>query len=98
MPKGCSIDLRNSENDRRESMTNRLGRTALIFASLLGAVATLPFPAARADSSPQEPNNATFDDRCRDPMAWIDSTGIYDNFDSYRDATGRPCPGWGYLF
>ena len=26
------------------------------------------------------------------------STGIYDNFDQFRDATGRPLPGWQHLF
>jgi hypothetical protein len=26
------------------------------------------------------------------------STGIYDNFDQFRDATGRPLPGWQQLF
>lgn len=79
-------------------MTMRFNTTALVFASVLGVMAALPMTAALADTSPNTTNNATSDDRCNSPNMGSGFTGIYDNFDKFLDATGRPCPGWEYLF
>jgi hypothetical protein len=79
-------------------MTTRSDKTAVIFASFLGTIAALPIAATHADTSPNAVNNATVDDRCNNPLAGSGSTGTYDNFDSFKDSTGRPCPGWEYLF
>ena len=79
-------------------MTLRSRTSAWTFAALLGALAALPIAGAFADESPNTVDNATSDDRCSNPMMGNGATGIYDRFDAFRDATGRPCPGWEYLF
>ena len=70
-------------------MTSRAPTTFWIFATLLGASTLLPLASAVADPAPDTVNNATVSNG---------STGNYDGFDQFRDATGRPLPGWEYLF
>ena len=70
-------------------MTSRLPTTAWIAATLFGVATFLPIAGAVADPAPDAVNNATV------------ATGPasnYDGFDRFRDATGRPLPGWEYLF
>ena len=82
-------------------MTNHTSKTAFLFASLLGMVA-LPIASALADTS-QNANDTTVGNR---PTVHVDGSfhsvknGIsdYDGFDRFRDSTGRPLPGWDYLF
>jgi hypothetical protein len=64
------------------SMQTRLTKTSLAFAAVLSAVSALPI-AAFADTS-----NATHETTV---------TGAYDGADKFKDATGRPLPGWQYL-
>jgi hypothetical protein len=70
-------------------MKPRSPTASLVFAALLGAMTLAPIAAAFADTSPNTENNA---------MVTKDSTGNYDGFDRFRDASGRPLPGWEYLF
>lgn len=63
-------------------MQTRLTKTSLAFAALLTAVSSLPLAAFA------ETPNATHDTRI---------AGVYDGADKFKDATGRPLPGWQYL-
>jgi hypothetical protein len=74
-----------------------MAKPTLILAALLGVLA-LPPAATFADTSPNAVNNATVDDRCDSSTGGAGWTGPYDSFDDFRDATGRSCPGWEYLF
>jgi hypothetical protein len=96
--KACSNDPRNNEDTGEMMMTMRFKTTALVFASVLGVMAALPMTAALANTSPNTTDNATSDDRCDNRVMGDGFTGIYDNFDRFRDETGRPCPGSEYLF
>jgi hypothetical protein len=69
-------------------MKIRTSMIATIFASLVGATAAMPVAVAVADTAPI-PCNST---------AAKGPTANYDGFDRFRDATGRPLPGWEYLF
>jgi len=62
-------------------------KTAILATALFGSAAA-PFASAFADTAQNQPNNAT--------VATV-STGIYDLADRYKDATGRPLPGWQYV-
>ena len=62
-------------------------KTALLTAALLGSIAT-PFAAALADTAQNAQTNAT---------VIHTASGVYDSFDRYKDATGRPLAGWQYL-
>jgi hypothetical protein len=73
-------------------MTIRSAKTALHLACIAAALAAPPLSAALADA-PNTANNATVDSQ----MDRV-SNGAYDGFDKFRDATGRPLPGWEYLF
>ena len=63
-------------------MQTRLTKTSLAFAALLAAVSSLPLAAFA------ETPNATHDTHV---------AGVYDGADKFKDATGRPLPGWQYL-
>ena len=63
-------------------MQTRLTKTSLAFAAVLSAVSALPIAAFA------ETPNATHQTTV---------AGVYDNADKFKDATGRPLPGWQYL-
>ncbi len=70
-------------------MTSRSPATAWALAALLGIAIVAPVADAVADPAPNTQNNATVSNG---PVS------NYDGFDRFRDATGRPLPGWEYLF
>lgn len=61
-------------------------KTALLAASILGSTSLAPITAALADT-PRTVTNATV----------AHSASAYDNFDRFKDASGRPLAGWQYL-
>jgi hypothetical protein len=61
---------------------------ATILASLVGATAAMPVAMATTDTTPTT---------C-DSTAAKGPTANYDGFDRFRDPSGRPLPGWEYLF
>lgn len=63
-------------------MQTRFTKTSLAFAALLSAVSALPIAAFA------ETPNATHETTV---------AGVYDGADKFKDATGRPLPGWQYL-
>ena len=71
-------------------------RSLYTFALATFVAAGAPLAPALAASavSPNMIDNATVDvGTGRAPV-----TGIYDDYDQYRDAKGFPLPGWDYLF
>jgi len=83
-------------------MTKYSNKTAFIFTLLLSTVA-MPMTAALADASQNDANNATVKNASAvhvDGSFHSVKNGIsdYDGFDRFRDSTGRPLPGWEYLF
>ena len=83
-------------------MTNHSCKTAFLFASLLAIVA-LPIASALAESSQNAATNTAVGNRSTvqgDGSFHSLKNGIsdYDGFDRFRDSTGRPLPGWEYLF
>jgi hypothetical protein len=84
------------------TMTKHFSTTAFIFTLLLGTAA-IPMTAALADTSQNDINNATVGNASTvhvDGSFHSVKNGIsdYDGFDRFRDSTGRPLPGWAYLF
>lgn len=75
-------------------MKTTSSKTALAFAALLGAMATVPLAPVWADTAPNKVHNATIDGAA--PQNG--TTGNYDGFDRFRDSSSRPLPGWQYLF
>lgn len=83
-------------------MTPSSGRITRLFAFALCAVTALPIGSAFAETS------ATSKAAPADARPAADTTGVfhsrvngisnYDGFDQFRDASGRPLPGWEYLF
>ena len=57
-------------------------KAALLAVSIIGSTGAVAF----ADT-PNASNNATV----------ANNTGVYDSFDRFKDASGRPLPGWQYL-
>jgi hypothetical protein len=72
-------------------MKIRTSMIATIFASLVGATAAMPVAMAVADTAPTGCNSDAASS-AKPP------TANYDGFDRFRDPTGRPLPGWEYLF
>ena len=70
-------------------------RLTFNFTALLAAVAVAPLGASYADAitTPNSINNA-FVDTIAPPDL---STGLYDNYDKYRDSNAFPQGGWQYL-
>lgn len=75
-------------------MTNSSKKTALLLAAFLGIGAVAPVADALA-AAPNAINNETVEQQATPVKG---STGIYDNFDQYKDASGRPLQGYGYLW
>jgi len=73
-------------------MSIRPTMTALHIACIAAALVAPPLGAALA-ASPNAANNATVDSQMD-----RGANGVYDGFDKFRDTTGRPLPGWEYLF
>ncbi len=66
-------------------MSIHSSKTALIFASILGATAAMPLAAALADTMPTVPATTAVSNTPK---------GVYDGADQFKDATGRPLSGW----
>jgi hypothetical protein len=66
---------------------------AFLFAMLLGITAAAPLASASA-AAPNTVDNQTYDSQAQ-PKG---STGVYDDLDRFKDATGHPLQGYGYLF
>ena len=64
---------------------------AFLFAVLLGITAAQPIAQASA-AAPDAITNQTVDDPPKG------SAGIYDNYDQFKDSSGRPLQGYGYLW
>jgi hypothetical protein len=84
------------------TMTKLASKTAFIFALLLGTVA-VPMAAALADTSQNDANNVKVGNASTLKVdgsfhSVKNGIGDYDGFDRFRDSTGRPLPGWEYLF
>ena len=60
-------------------------KTGLLALSLIAGSIGLPLTAALADTDTTTAAHAAM-------------TGTYDGYDKFKDATGRPAPGWQYLF
>jgi hypothetical protein len=67
-------------------------KTAFLFAALLGITAAQPFATASA-AAPNAVNNETVD-----TQSAKGSANVYDDLDQYRDSSGHPLQGFGYLF
>ena len=70
-------------------MKTRFLSISLFSAALMAAAAFAPVTGALAAPA----QSAGYD-----TAATKSSTGPYDGFDGYRDESGRPLPGWQYLF
>jgi hypothetical protein len=77
-----------------------LNSKAFLFAALLGATAASPLSAVLADPVAANQIATTPDGQSAtgpyDPTQ--QGTAPYDNFDRFRDPSGRPLQGYGYLF
>jgi len=77
-----------------------LNSKAFLFAALLGLGASSPLTASLADPAiggqvatmPSQNATGLYDPSQPGP------TGVYDNFDQFRDKSGHPRQGYGYLF
>jgi hypothetical protein len=84
-------------------MTTKFLHTA-VFAVFLGITAAQPFADASAGTSTAQNQVATmpFQQESTGPYnptgPQPGSTGVYDNLDQYKDSSGRPLQGYGYLF
>ena len=67
---------------------------AFALATFVAASAPLAPALAASAMSPNMIDNVTADVG----MGRAPVTGVYDDYDQYRDAKGFPMPGWDYLF
>jgi hypothetical protein len=75
-------------------MNPRFTNYALAIATMLGVMSVVPLSPVWADTAPNNGDNATVDGA----TPQNGTTGNYDGFDRFKDSTGRPLPGWQYLF